>query len=340
MRIAIYGCGAMGTVIGAFLARAGLSVEMVDADEVVVERVNRNGLELIGYENFVHPARAILPYHVEGCYDLVLLLTKQTDDQEVLRSVAHHLNTASTVLTLQNGYPEPALCARFGAERVVGGITNWGADHVSPGVSRVTQPLARTMPLFELGLPPGGSRERLLRAAQVLECMGVTDITRDLSGIRWTNLLWNTGMSGMSAVLGASFGAVLDSGKAMRQVGRIGAEVGRVCAAAGCRFQKLPGFYLDFDRMVRKGDAETERVLIDLIRDTYADLRIARASMLQDLECGRRTEVDFLNGFICQTGRRCGIPTPLNDKVVEIVHDIERGALGIDFDENLRLFED
>ena len=339
MRIAIYGCGAMGTVIGAFLTRAGLSVDLVDTSEAVVDRVNRSGLELIGYENFVQPARALLPCQVEGRYDLVVLLTKQMDNREVFRAVEPHLNGDTTLLSLQNGYPEPLLCERFGAGRVVGGLTNWGADHVSPGVSRVTQPLARTLPLFDLGLPPGGSRDRLLGAAQVLERMGATDTNQDLSGIRWTNLLWNTGMSGMSAVLGVTFDAVLDSERAMRQVGRIGAEVGRVCAAAGCRFQKLPGFYLDFDRVVRRGDAETERVLIGLIRDTYADLRTARASMLQDLERGRRTEVDFLTGFICATGRRYGIPTPFNDTVVELIHAIEDGRHRIDFAENLNLFQ-
>lgn len=183
--------------------------------------------------------------------------------------------------------------------------------------------------------PAWDSSQRLKQAAWLLGHIGIVDIMSDLSKTRWNKLLWNCGMSGISTALGCTFRSVLDSPKAMALIGRIAVEVGQVCKAAGFHFEQLPSYHLSLDQLLKKGTPEAERCLIELFRNSYVDMRNAKAGMLQDLELGRKTEVDWLNGYICCTGRELSVPTPVNDRLVALIHDIEDGKQGLSFAGNL-----
>lgn len=141
-------------------------------------------------------------------------------------------------------------------------------------------------------------------------------------------------MSGMSAALGSTFGDVMDSKKAMEIIGQIGYEAGMVNKAAGLHFAPVNGIIVD--KLFKLGPL-TRIIVSKMIPIGYKSMRTAKASMLQDLERGRLTEVDMLNGYICAEGRRLGIKTPANDKIVEIIHGIEEGKYELSFD-NLNLF--
>lgn len=104
---------------------------------------------------------------------------------------------------------------------------------------------------------------------------------------------------------------------------------------AGFHFEQLPSYHLSLDQLLKKGTPEAERCLIELFRNSYVDMRNAKAGMLQDLELGRKTEVDWLNGYICRTGRELSVPTPVNDRLVALIHDIEDGKQGLSFAGNL-----
>ena len=321
MRTAIYGCGAMGTVLGAFLTRGGAQVDLIDIYRDHVRALNEKGATLVGFEDFTQPVHALLPEQMEGIYDLVILMTKQTANQEAFRQIAPHIGEHSSILTLQNGVPEPGVSACFGPERTLGGTIEWGATFRGPGVSEVTQPLTGDYVYFNVGTISGEINERVEAAARLLRLMGPACVNPRLMAARWSKLVWNCGMSGMSAALRTTFGGVLDSPKAMRQIGRICAEMGQVCKAAGQDFDEteLPGL----DEMMKRGGAETEKAMAQVFAEAYVPLRAAKASMLQDLEHGRRTEVDMINGFVSAEGRRLGVPTPINDLVVTLVHEME-----------------
>ena len=321
MRTAIYGCGAMGTVLGAFLNRGGARVDLIDSYAEHVKALNEKGAALVGFEAFTQPVHALLPEQMEGVYDLVILMSKQTANQAAFAKIAPHVGADSAVLTLQNSVPEPGVSACFGEDRTLGGTIEWGATFRGPGVSEVTQPLTGDYVYFNIGTVSGVENDRVRAAADLLRLMGPTSINPNLMAARWSKLIWNCGMSGMSAALRTTFGGVLDSPKAMVQVGRICAELGQVCKAAGQDFDEteLPGVH----DLMKRGGLETEQAMSQVFAQAYVGLRTAKASMLQDLEHGRITEVDMINGFVGAQGRRWGVPTPINDLVTALVHEME-----------------
>lgn len=338
MRTAVYGCGAMGTVLGAFLTRGGAQVDLIDVYEAHVDALNARGATLTGFESFTQPVHALLPGGMEGIYDLIILMTKQTANEAAFLQIAPHMGEGSTILTLQNGVPEPGVSACFGEERTLGGTIEWGATFQGPGVSEVTQPLTGDYVYFNIGTVGGPENDRVRRAAELLRLMGPTAVNPSLMAARWSKLIWNCGMSGMSAALRSTFGGVLDSPKAMVQIGRICAEMGQVCAAAGQDFDEteLPGV----NALMKAGGEKTETAMREVFAQSYVTLRSAKASMLQDLEKGCKTEVDMINGFVSAQGRRLGVPTPINDLVVTLVHEMEGTASAPTLAENLARFPD
>ena len=322
MRVGIYGCGAMGTVLGAYLSKAGVNTELIDVYEDHVNKLNSDGARLVGFDTWTTPVKAVLPSGMEGIYDLIILFCKQTANAEAFKIIKQHINEHSSIVTLQNGYPEPSLIAQFGDQQTLGGTTLWGATFVGPGVSEVTEPLREKPELFEIGTISGETNERVKSVAKILEKMGPTQITPNLVASRWTKLILNSSMSGMSGALGCTFGDILDSEEAMHYVGKIGTEAGLVSLAAGQRL--APVFGCDVDSLLKQ-QHNVSAEWITWIKSAYKNLRAAKASMLQDLEKGKITEVDMINGYLCDQGRKFGVQTPVNDSVVAIIHGIEAG---------------
>ena len=107
MRVAILGCGAMGTVLGAYMTKNGCDVEMIDSYAEHVRALNEKGAHIVGTVDLTVPVKAIVPEQMEGIYDIVFLFTKQTANDVVLPHLLPHLRPGSTVGTLQDGVPQP-----------------------------------------------------------------------------------------------------------------------------------------------------------------------------------------------------------------------------------------
>ena len=336
MRIAILGCGAMGTVMGAFLTANGCPVDMIDSYQAHVDALNRDGAHIVGMVDKRVPVHALTTDQMEGLYDLVFLFTKQTANDEVLPALLPHLKEDSTVCTLQNGVPEPYVASYVGESRTVGGTVLWGATFVGPGESELTQNIELNDHLFEIGEMDGHIGDRIKMVAEVLGHMGrPAKVTDKLMASRWGKLINNACMSGMSAVCGATFGGVLENPVSRACLSYLGREVKQCCEAAGYQLPLLLNEQspdtLDLkDQAMYQADQKMFQVM-------YQDMHTAKASMLQDLEKGKKTEVTMINGFVCQTGDKYGIDTPFTDKVVEIVTKIEQKELPLSM-ENVALF--
>ena len=155
MKIGILGCGAMGTVMGAYMTKNGLDVELIDSYKEHVDVLNKNGAHIIGSVDMIVPVKAVTPEEMKGIYDLIFLFTKQTVNDTVLKNLLPHLNEKSTVCTLQNGVPEHFVAGYVGEERTLGGTVLWGATFVKPGVSELTQDITKNDHLFEIGAIDG-----------------------------------------------------------------------------------------------------------------------------------------------------------------------------------------
>ena len=337
MKIAILGCGAMGTVLGAFLTKNGCPVELIDNYQAHVDALNENGAHITGTVDFTVPVRAINPEQMEGVYDVVFLFTKQTANAAVLPDLLPHLGEGSTVCTLQNGVPEPFVAEHVGEARTVGGAVLWGATFVGPGVSELTQNLDNLDHYFDIGEIDGRITSRLEAPGKILEHMGPTRLSSDLMASRWSKLINNACMSGMSAACGCTFGEVLADPKARACLSYLGHEVKACCEAEGYVMPPLVFGYSP-ETLDLKDQAMYEANQ-KMFWDMYQVALPGKASMLQDLERGRATEVPMINGYVSRVGAAHGIPTPFNDTVVSIVKQIEQKQLTLSM-ENLRFFEE
>ena len=334
IRTAIYGAGSLGTILGAFISKAGVPVELINRNKAHVEALNANGAKVAGTMDFVQKVTAYTPDCMSGKYDIIFLMTKQQNNREVVQMLDGYLAPDGVLVTFQNGLPEMQIADVLGEERVLGCTVAWGATMQSPGVCELTsEPDALS---FSLGSISSNRSGHFDRVKELLEMMGTVEVEENFIGTRWSKLLINAAFSGMSAVLGCTFGDAAAPKESRRIVQALIKECIDVCAAGGIRIEPVQGKdivkLLDYKGPLKKA---VSFFIIPIAIRKHARLK---ASMLQDLEKGKLTEVDAINGSVSDYGRKVGCPTPMNDKVVEIIHRIERGELRPSFD-NLQYFK-
>jgi 2-dehydropantoate 2-reductase len=321
MRIAIMGAGSLGTITGALMTKGGYPADLVDTNRAHVDALNRQGARIVGQMDLCVPVHALTPEEMRGEYDLVFLLNKQTVNPQVLTGLLNHLGRDSVVCALQNGIPEPSVAAVIGAGRTVGGAVGFGATWIEPGVSRLTSPVSAMEKFaFEIGEIDGVARTRLETVQRCLASVGGTRIVNNLMDIRWTKLLINATFSGMSTVLGCTFGDVLDDPRALVCVVNIANETIRAAHAEEHRMTRMYGE--DIEKFAFSSSQEIVGKLA-MIRRIWDEHRALTASMLQDLEKGRDTEIAFINGMVRDTGGAHGLATPFNDRVVDLVNEAQ-----------------
>ncbi|MBR0111074.1 MAG: ketopantoate reductase family protein [Bacteroidales bacterium] len=333
MRAAIYGAGSLGTILGAFITRAGGSIDLINRNKAHIMALQSAGARIVGTVEFTQPVTAYTVDEMSGRYDILFLLTKQQENAAVAARLKGFLAEDGVLVSLQNGIPELQLGEILGGDRVLGCTVAWGATMERPGVCRLTS--APDSLTFSLGSLSGTPNPRLGEVKALLELMGPVTLDANFIGTRWSKLLINSAFSGMSAVLGCTFGEAAKDWKSRRIVQALIKECIDVCAAGDIRIEPVQGKdivkLLDYRGPLKKAFAFA---IIPIAIRKHA---LLKASMLQDLEKGKKTEVDAINGVVSAFGRKVGCPTPMNDRVVELVHRMESGELRPSFD-NLKYF--
>lgn len=334
MRAAVMGAGSIGTILGAYIAKAGREIDLIDINVENIAALNKRGATVIGTALFNTPVKAMTPDEMTGAYDLVFYTTKQTYNETALKQLMPHLKPECVVCTLQNGLPEPAVAEAVGEDRTVGCSVGWGASWIGPGVSELT-----TVPThleFDIGSIDGTVTDKVKLAGEYLSLMCPTHILTNLMGVRWAKLLANATFSGMSAALGCTFGDVLDDPFALRCVQYIAKECLDIAKAAKIKLEPIFGNH--FDQMLDFETLEEREKILPNFFMIWNAHRALRASMLQDLEKGRKCEIGAINGVVCDFGKKYNVATPVNQKVVDVVRGIEDGKYKIAFS-NLALFK-
>ena len=334
MRIAIYGAGSLGTVLGAFLSRDGLDVELITHNERHVRGLNENGARIIGTLTMTVPVKAILPEQMSGVYDLIFLMTKQTDNASVVKNLMNFLTEDGVICTFQNGLPEHLISGIVGEKRTYGCTVAWAATLIGDGVCELTSDPNNLS--FNLGSLGDSNSDVVNQIKSVLEHMGPVTIETNFIGARWSKLLTNSAFSAMSAILGCTIGEAAGNRESRSYVQRLIKECIDVTKAAGIHMEPLQGKdpvkLFDYDNIIKE---KISNLIIPLAIRKH---KLAKPSLLQDLEKGKRTEIDSINGVVCEFGRKYNVPTPCNDLVVSIIHKMEQGEYKPGF-ENLRLFK-
>lgn len=323
MRIAIYGAGSLGTILGAFISKAGVAIELINRNKAHVEALQTKGAQVVGTMQFCQPVVAYTPEEMNGQYDILFLMTKQQHNAEVVKMLKNYLAPDGVLVTFQNGLPEMQIAAVLGEERVLGCTVAWGATLQSPGVCELTsEPDALS---FSLGAISDKRSKHFDKVKELLEMMGTVDIEENFLGTRWSKLLINAAFSGMSAVLGCTFGEAAGPHESRRIVQALIKECIDVCQAGGIRIEPVQG--KDIVKLLNYTNPLKRAFSFFIIPIAIRKHAKLKASMLQDLEKGKLTEVDAINGAVSEYGRKVGCPTPMNDRVVEIIHNIEQGKL-------------
>ena len=333
MRTAIYGAGSLGTILGAYITKNGGFIDLINRNKAHIEALRTNGARITGTVSFTQKVATLTPDEMTGTYDIIFLLTKQQHNRDVVTFLKPFLADDGVIVTMQNGIPEMLVGEIVGNERVIGCTVAWGATMKSGGECELTS--APDSLTFSIGTLTPQRHKYFGEVKRLLEMMGRVDIDNNFIGTRWSKLLINAAFSGMSAVLGCTFGEAAGNRQSRRIVQRIIKECIDVCAASGIRIEPVQGKdivrLLDYSNPVKKA---ISFFIIPIAIRKHARLK---ASMLQDIEKGKLTEVDAINGVVCEAGRRSGVPTPMNDAVVNIIHRIENGELRPEM-QNLQYF--
>lgn len=303
MRVAILGgAGAMGGLFGAKLAQAGVDVALVDVRREAVDAINEGGLvveDTAGAALRV-PVRAAHDPAAVGTVDLVMVFVKAYHTEQAVRGAAPLLGAHTTILSLQNGWGNAQrIAGAVGAERVLAGVTYHSATLLGPG--RIQH--AGQGPTF-VGELDGRMTERLARIADLLARGGMA-VTPTASVVKeiWSKLALNVCTLPAAALLGFRAGQLAEHAGTKALMERLLSETLAVAHA-----KEIP---LDTEEGWAAIMAVMERA------------RLAKGSMLQDVEHRRRTEIDVINGAIVAEGRQLGIPTPYNETMVWLVKSLE-----------------
>jgi len=301
VRVCIVGCGAVGSLFAANLAQLGdVEVWAYDLAREHVEAINLDGLRLSGAGDVVGRVRATRDATELPACDFGIVATKAMHTESAIRETAHAF-TAGCVATVQNGIGNEEAIAQH-VDRVIRGTTFPAGKVIAPGHVQWDVKGDTTLGPFE---PKPAPQEEVERLAGACTRAGLpTQAVPDARGPQWRKVIFNAATNPIGALTGLTHGRVCEDPALRRLVSGLVDEGKAVVAAQGIEL-----------------DADPEELI-----DHAAKPEVAydhKASMLQDVEARRQTEIDYLNGGIVRFGAEHGVPTPLNAAIWALVRGLE-----------------
>ena len=312
MKIAVVGPGALGCLIGGFLAKSGEDVWFLDVHPERVNKLNNEGIRIEGMsgEYNVKVKATCEPKDIKAA-DLVIICVKYYDTEEAAKNTKTIVSDNTLVLTLQNGLGNIELISEnVGQEKVIGGVTSHGSTSLGDGyirhagkgetiIGRYYQPPVRKG-VKKWQIP----RRRLEEVASILRKANFeTKVSDNMKEIIWSKLIINVGINALTAITRLKNGGLLEHGWTK--------NVMRQAVLEATKVAKRRRISLIYSDPIKKVES--------LCSSTKDDL----SSMLQDVLRKRRTEVDYINGAIVSEGENLEIPTPVNSVLTDLVKAIE-----------------
>ena len=327
MRIGIIGAGAIGCVVGGLLTKAGHDVTLVDQWPEHIETMKQHGLRLSGTcgEHTI-PVKALHIHELQGVatpFEAVFVSVKSYDTEWAAQMALAYLEQPDgVVVDFQNGVNDERVASVVGKARCLGCVITIGAGMYEPGHAMRTDSGSVG---FKIGEHDGRDTPRAQALARVLNDVAGTKVTTNLWGERWSKLAVNCMANPLAGLSGLGSAEVRTAPIPRRIAIHVAAEVIQVGRAAGYEVEPIYG--IGARRFV---DAAQGKGWDAVEADMAASVKFltgGRPSMLQDVMKGRRTEIDYLNGYVSQQGKRLGVATPVNDAVVAAVRQHGVGTL-------------
>lgn len=329
--VLVVGAGAIGGTLAGYLARAGRDVVVTDTWARHIEAIRDGGLviEAPGEQFTIELAAlhidelAALPAPV----DVVVIATKAYDTEWAYRLAAPYLAPGGVVLSAQNGMVEELLPRFADMHTVVGCSVIFAAECLLPG--RVIRRSAATWPVLAIGELDGTESQRVEALARLFEPIGRIEVSKAIVGKLWAKLVVNTMSNGTAAVTGATSGMVWGDAAYAPVTVALASETAKVAEAAGIPMELVFGRVFHAE-LVRAYDGDPRAA--SRVASQFAEVAAARAgerdnkpSMLQDILKGRRTEIEYLNGYVAARGAEYRIETPVNARLADLVREVDRG---------------
>ena len=315
--IVIWGAGAIGGTIGAYLIRAGYDVLLVDKVAEHVNAINANGLKITGpIEEFTVQGKASMPENIEGTFEIIILATKAQHTQEATEALKPHLAENGYVLSAQNGLNELIIQEIVGKERTVGSFVNFGADYHAPG-----EIFFGGRGAVVLGEIDGSISERIQNLHQImLNFEPNAEITDNLWGYLWGKEAYGA-MLFVTALTNESIADAL-ADETYRELYVVAAqEILSVAQKLHVQPKGFNGFLPE--AFMPGGDISRIDKSMDAMVAFNRKSAKSHSGIWRDLAVRkRRTEVAMYDTIIAEA-KRLGIPTPLTQRWIDMIHEIE-----------------
>jgi 2-dehydropantoate 2-reductase len=331
-RIGFMGAGAIGSYLGAYLTREGYDVTLIDPWPEHVETMKANGLRASGSQpEFTVPVRAMHLSEVvnlEEPFDIGFVAMKSYDTEWATMFLKRHVKPTGFFVCSQNGMNDETIARIVGYDRVVGLImSSISVGLMEPGhvIRGGTVGRDHGHVVFRAGELAGVISPRAQMIAEMLQCIDDSYATANLWGERWSKLATNCMGNALTALSGTPAGVLADLTPRFAVLrDDVAREVVEVGSTLGVNIEPLNGKtaaeWLEYrpDKDARAAPPEAMRSAAD-----YGYPKAWPTSTLQDVIKGRRSEINYLNGYVARRGREIGIETPVCDAIVQVMGQID-----------------
>jgi len=337
-KIAIVGAGAVGGYAGAHMVQAGEDVTFIDPWPEHVEHMRKHGLRVTHARDvpeFSVPVRAL---HItdaqqlakEKPVDIAFVCMKSYDTAWATMMIRQYLAADAYVVSLQNCMNEETIAGVVGWGKTLGCIASSITVNLpAPGhIHRGAGKGGAAHTVFRAGEVHGRITERAREVCRLVALSDSAKVTDNLWGERWSKLVANVMGNGLSACTGLPGSEMLKNDTIRRFSTRLGSEAIRVGQALGYQLEEI--LHLPPETIAQAGEGDAAATAACDERRFKDAGRVAgeqRPSMGQDMQKGRRTEIEFLNGYVVREGEKVGITARANAVLTDIVKRVEKGEL-------------
>ena len=339
-KILILGSGAIGSVIGGMLTKAGHNVILADQWSNHVDVMKNNGIKIKKYDgkDFSVDVNAIHIHELQAQekFDLIILSVKSYDTAWATQMGLEYLSDEGVFIVAQNGINDPRVAEIASSERVIGCVVVIGAALEKPGIVKWTGSPGNNVG-FKVGELDGSSSVRITQVAELLSDVCPTQVTNNLWGERWAKLVTNCMANPLAGISGLGSGELGMNQKARKIMINIASEVVKVAISQNVNVEKIGSASSEAYLNPNQGDnlEEIEAHMIERAESFTG----GRPSLLQDVLKKRKTEVEFLNGLVSKLGKKKSISTPFNNKIISILNSMPVQKFEPKI-ENLNLFDE